>query len=288
MGYPISACVFIRNNSVGFCLFESMASWMPFVDEFIIMDLGSTDGTFEILKEIEESNSKVKVIQGSFYKQDAGIFADLANDLIAMCKNDTVLYYQADEIPHQNLLRLLDKKLQDGKKSLSFWRIQYRENFQKTKWLPHIVHRIEQKNKFHFVGDGMNTQEVFGVDVCSMYNAGWFSKWGEIHKEKGDIEINKYVDQMITDVSMVGAFRDNIPDRRTLHAPLWHENTDIEGVPIPQWIERELQNPNWIKTESPFNIPAILKYHIGKTRYVLRTELLDALKADETEDLIYD
>ena len=103
MSYNLSGCVFIKDTFKGaFCLFESMYQLLPLCDEFIVMDLGSTDGTLEVLYEIAAVNSKVKVVHSNFYEQDAAIFAKLANDLIAMCNYPHVLYYQADEIWHDN------------------------------------------------------------------------------------------------------------------------------------------------------------------------------------------
>ncbi|MHC4618394.1 MAG: hypothetical protein ACYTEQ_11655 [Planctomycetota bacterium] len=91
---------------------------------------------------------------------------------------------------------------------------------------------------------------------------------------------------MITDISLVGAFRDNIPARRALHAPFWHEEPDIEGRPVSRWEYEEKNNPNWTKTETPFDLPAILKWHVGRVKYELRDDLLEALKNDTTGQFI--
>ncbi|MHA2220417.1 MAG: glycosyltransferase [Candidatus Hodarchaeales archaeon] len=70
MSYNLSGCVFIKDTFAGaFCLFESMYQLLPLCDEFIVMDLGSTDGTLEVLKEIEKHNPKVKIVHSNFYEQ---------------------------------------------------------------------------------------------------------------------------------------------------------------------------------------------------------------------------
>jgi len=294
MTYPISACVFIKNNNMGaFCLWESMASLLPFVSEFIVMDLGSEDGTFETLLEIEKSNDKVGVFSGDFPRIDAGAFADLANDLVSMCQFDNILYYQADEIWHQNLLSMMDDEFSQGHFNLQFWRIQFRENFQKVKWLPHLVHRVGHKEQFNFVGDGMNTQDTGGARLCSNYDGGWFPKWGETYnlnglKKSHNSEAPELIPshEMITDISLVGAFLDNIQDRRNLHSPFWHESNDIEGVPQNEWYGRETQNPNWRKGQTKFDIPYILKRWVGKTKYQTDMEIVDAIKANDTIGLL--
>lgn len=283
MTYPLSACVFIKDTFTGaFCIFESVASILPFVDEFIIMDLGSTDGTLDYLQEIAGTNPKIKLLNGEFPTIDAGAFATLANDLIAECKHDNVLYFQADEIWHHDLLRLMAAEFDWGNFDLSFWRIQYRDNWQRVKWFPHPVHRVGPKNDFNFVGDGMTSDRTWDAHLCSQYNGGWFIKWGNLGQEG----VKPYVNEMIMDVSLVGGFRDNIIERRALHAPFWHEEPTIEGKPASQWAREAEANGDWVRTDTPYNLPQIMRFHVGKTRYYLRPELLDALKRDDTRRLV--
>ena len=285
---PVSACVFIRNTFEGaFALFESMASLLPFVSDFLVMDLGSTDGTLHYLERIAEANPRVRLVHGEFSYQDAGVFATLANDVIAMCEQPNVLYYQSDEIWHQNLLLLMAERFARGEFDLRFWRIQYRENFQRVKWYPQFVHRCAPRDggKFNFVGDGMNTDRYLEPPVCSDYGGEFFMRWGEMGKS-GEFDGRGYERQMITDISLVGAFLENIPERRRMHAPFWHEEPTIENMPSSQWMARERQNPNWTKTESPYDLPHILKWHVGRPKYELRSELFDALCQDNTRSLL--
>jgi hypothetical protein len=275
---PISACVFIKDTFTGaFCIFESMYQLLPLVDELLVLDLGSTDGTFERLLEIANSNSKVKLYKDKWPEIDAGVFATLANNLIDVCRYDNVLYYQADEIWHEDLIELTRQQFEQGNYDLAFWRIQYRDNFQRVKWFPQIVHRAGQKGSFNFVGDGMNSDRYLEPKICSQYGGEYFTQWGEMGQEK----VKPFVNEMITDVSLVGGFRDNIIERRALHAPFWHEAPSIEGKPADEWARDAMANPDWTRTESPYNLPAILRYHVGKTRYELRPELLEALKSSD-------
>jgi glycosyltransferase involved in cell wall biosynthesis len=293
MTYPISACCFIKDCFTGaFALFESLASILPFTSEILIMDLGSTDGTLEKLQEIANHNSRVKLITGSFTYTDAGVFATLANDLIALCKYDNVIYWQSDEIWHETLLALMRERFEAGQFDLSFWRIQYANNFQYVKWFPHLVHRVGQKGRFNFVGDGMNTDRTWDAKICSNYGGEMFPKWGELGQEG----IKPYTREMITDISLLGGFRDNIIERRALHAPFWHEEPTIPYYyretgqqihrPASAWYQEASNDPDWTKTESPFDLPAIMRYHIGRTRYELRPELLEALKQDRTQEFL--
>lgn len=293
MSYNLSAAVFIRNSLTGFCLWESVASILPWVDEFVVLDLGSTDGTIELLREIAHQNRKFKIIlEGKFPEIDAGVFATLANELIDRCQYENVLYYQADEIWHEDLIKQMTQRFDNGQFDLSFWRIQYANNFQYPKWYPHLVHRVGQKNNFHFTGDGMNSDRVWDAKICSTYGGEMFPKWGDLGQEG----IKPYTNEMITDVSLLGGFRDNIVERRALHAPFWHEEPTIPYYDkntgqqthkaASKWLDEAYQDPDWTKTESPYNLPKILKYHVGKTRYTLRPSLFEAIKKDDTWNYI--
>lgn len=280
MSYNLSGCVFIRNTFKGaFCLFESMYQLLPLCDEFIVMDLGSTDGTLEVLKEIEAANPKIKIVHGEFYEQDAAIFAKLANDLIAMCDYPNVLYYQADEIWHEDLIDLTHQALRGDKGELSFWRVQLKYNFQEIKWFPHPVHRIGLKNNFEFDNDGMNTGRVFDTTMVSSYGLGEFTQWGDKYKYN---PVALPTNEMILDVSLTGAFLDNIPDRRRMHLPFWNEGdvmpADEGGMGVNEWHVAQQENKEWDLHSTKFNIPEIMKYHLGKRKYTLRPQLLEMLK----------
>jgi glycosyltransferase involved in cell wall biosynthesis len=280
----LSGAVFIQNNSMGYCLWESMWTLLPVLDELVVLDLGSTDDTFQTLKEIAAVNKKVKIVQGQFPQgTNANEFAILANDVISITKYDNVLYWQADEIWHPVLVNLMWEQLQKGNFDLSFWRIQFQENFQRVKWFPHPVHRVGRKGNFRFAisdegkgynSDGMNTTRVNDAQLCSSYDGGYFLRWGEM----GEEGIKPYIGEMITDVSNTGAFFENIISKRKAHGPFWNEDCSIAGEPCDQWYAREKNNPNWKKTTTPFNIPPILTYHLGAQTYEKKQFIIDEIK----------
>lgn len=272
----LSGCVFIRNTFEGaYCLWESLATLMPVVDEMIVLDLGSTDGTLEVLKEVRKANSKLKILQASWPKIDAGVFADLANDLIARCTHDQVLYFQSDEIWHEDLVALMLEQFAMDQYDLKLWRIQFRDNFQEVKWFPHPVHRVGYKNNFHFVDDGMNTDRYLEPVMCSNFGMEYFSKWSSEYGQEG---IKPFVHEMITDVSLIGGFLGNIRDRRTMHAPFWGNDFTIDGLHVDDWLNKQAGNDRWTKTESPYNIPALLRWHVGKSHYTLQPGILERMK----------
>lgn len=302
-----SICVFIRNNNSGaFGLWESMSILMPLADEFFVLDLGSNDGTYEILKDLASKNKKIRVEQESFPVNpvtglvDAGSFAELPNKMIPTCKYERVMYYQADEIFHEDLIKLIPNEY-----NLSFWRYQLSENFQRIKWHPHIVQRFGHRSDFVFADDGMNTKNPTKAKLVSNYDGGWFTRWGaEFSKgrkyrvdgngnpyiygneerviEDGDYPWNMPTNEMILDISSVGGFLDNVTEKRKLHAPMWRDgetiiNIDGVSIDLKVWYQRESKNANWTKTDTPFNIPEVMKYHLGKKRYEVRQDLLDKI-----------
>jgi glycosyltransferase involved in cell wall biosynthesis len=283
MSYNLSGCVFIKDAIDGaFCIFESMYQLLPLCDEFVVMDLGSTDGTLEALNEIARHNPKVRIIHSTFYENDAAVFAKLANDVISECAYDTVLYYQSDEIWHENLIKLTRAALADGHNDLAFWRVQLRYNFQTIKWFPHPVHRIAPRSEFNFVNDGMNTERVFSSKMVSQYGFSKFMQWSDLYKFK-PVELPLH--EMILDVSLTGGFIDNIPARRRMHLPFWNEPdvmpADEQGLGVDDWYNQQKSEPRWSKTDTRFNIPEIMKFHLGRKKYVLRPQLLEALKASD-------
>jgi len=268
MSYNLSGCVFIKDCFKGaFCLFESMHQLLPLCDEFIVMDLGSEDGTLEVLKDIEAHNPKIKIVHSEFYKLDAAIFAHLANDLVKMCSQPNVLYYQADEIWHENLISLTRQALEAGKRDLSFWRVQLKYNFQRIKWFPHPVHRIGRKENFVFDGDGMNTARTFDAEIVSNWGMGQFVKWGDEYKKS---PVGLPLNEMVLDVSLTGGFLHNIPDRRRMHLPFWNEPdvmpADEGSMGVNEWYEIQKKNLLWELHQSPFNIPQIMQWQLGRKR----------------------
>lgn len=154
----ISGSAFVSNNYVGaFCLYESMASLMHLVDDMVILDMGSYDDTPQILQQIADANPKVRVINTQYSRVDAGALADAANDCVAAWKYDRGIFWQADEVWHEDSLAIVEEELNAGHYDLAFWRYQLRDNWQRMSWPPHIVHRIGRKGNFTFIGDGMNT-----------------------------------------------------------------------------------------------------------------------------------
>jgi len=281
---PVSACTLTRDAFAGgWCLFESMASLLPFVEELVVMDLGSTDGTLEALREIAEANPKFKIIaRPDWPRVDAGVLSDLMNELVEICRYERVLCFGSDEVWHEDLLLRMEDHFEQGKFNLTFWRLQYRDNFQSIKWPAHTVHRVGLKGQLDFVDDAMMTRKRHGAELCSQYGGTTYDHDPQMNDPEG---AKSFVHDMIVDVSKA-AFLDNAKVKSELLAPFWHESPNVEGKPTDEWLHEARENPDWAQTESPFNLPKLLRWHVGRPRYELRPELLEALKRDETRKLL--
>jgi hypothetical protein len=282
----ISMCVFIRDNNEGaFGLWESMATLMPLADEFYVLDLGSTDGTYEILQDLASKNKKIRLEQSEFPINpenncvDAGSFAIIPNEMIPKCKNELVWYFQADEIWHEDLVKTTAKRLEDltDFRGFSFWRYQLTNNFQTIKWFPHLAHRIDYKKGFNFIGDGLSTNRTYDAEIVSTFNGA--TEWGRVYENKAH-ELPTH--EMVMDISSTGGFIDNIADKRKKHAPMWRENNyeiSINGQMknLEQWHRTERRKAIWTKSDTPFNIPEIMRPLVGHTKYPVRQEILDKI-----------
>lgn len=109
MNKKIGGSLFIRNNYLyDYCAEESIKSLLEFCDQVSVVDVGSSDGTVEMLKELEAKNGNLIVTylteqdwqsqQGKGYSKLC-YFTDIA---ISKLETEYNFYQQADEIVHEN------------------------------------------------------------------------------------------------------------------------------------------------------------------------------------------
>jgi glycosyltransferase involved in cell wall biosynthesis len=271
-----------------------MASLIPFADEYLVMDFGSTDDTLDILESLAKANPKIRILHRTIKENEKNnrIFATMANELVSACRNELVLYHQADEIWHEDLLEMMRGDLEALERcrvsspndyatwrGMNFWRYQLKHNFQAMKWWPHPVNRLDFKHRLQFVEDGMNTNRPGDPQFVGGLDGGWGPKWQtEYQHAPHTLPTNR----MILDVGMIGGFLDSIPARRRHHAPFWGESPEViyidgHGVSLEGWYWEQKANPEWIQTTSKFNLPAIARGMVGQPWYRPRVDVLDRI-----------
>lgn len=303
----VSGATFTRDTLTGgWPLFESIASFLPLVDEMLVVDMGSTDGTLEILEDLAKANPRIRVEHGDAFDKNAGdarAFAVAANDCMARADHDRILFFQADEVPHHGLLQTLSDRwnsdLPDREKyDLAFWRLQVCYNFQQILWLPHDVHRVVWRGwqdstgrRTTFDGDGRTTQRTADARILNLdHDRSWFPKWGELWGEEwgGQKRIpppdrsSMPFYEFLFDCTK--EFQGNIRERRRMHAPFWREpDTMMDGLreSVDGFLART--DINWSAKTSPFDLPMILRGLVGTDRYHARPEVLDSIARDQCE-----
>lgn len=93
----------IRNGiENGYPFVESILSALPLVDEYLMNDGGSTDGTYETLRRMEELFPKIKVYQIPDVKSVRwDCVSDVINRFIKEAKGDWIFLGNADELLHE-------------------------------------------------------------------------------------------------------------------------------------------------------------------------------------------
>lgn len=96
----ISGFMILKNAlKQGYPFVESIASALPICDEFLISDGYSTDGTFEIVKQMAALNKKIRLFRYNWLETgNVNILTDATNALRNKCKFDYIFYVQANEI----------------------------------------------------------------------------------------------------------------------------------------------------------------------------------------------
>ena len=110
MNPTISYCITAKNELVELkrLLPRLIKYYMPAEDEIIIqLDTNRTEEVYQYCKMLEKDGVSIKIIEFPFNND----FAAFKNNLIAHCSKEWVVNFDADEIPHDNLLAVLKELL---------------------------------------------------------------------------------------------------------------------------------------------------------------------------------
>lgn len=123
----------------GYPIVEAIQSVLPYVDEMVVVDMESTDGTRALLEKLP-----VRIIDG-VWDCKAGETLARAHAQNVECEGDLIWHFEADEVFDLILSARIRELLNDGFTNISVQRIQIEQNFQRIRWYPHWVHRIFPK-----------------------------------------------------------------------------------------------------------------------------------------------
>lgn len=230
----------------GLPIIEAISVVRPYVDEIVAVDIESTDRTGEILHKLCE-----KVFTSPWNGRDTTPNAFLKH---VECKGDTIIFFEADEVYSEDLLREVQWYLARGHNNLAVHRIQLEQNFQRCRQYPIPVHRIFPRGG----GTYRIHPTIFPRD------------------SRTPIEIIPPEAGLLYDISNV--FRDNWLQRKKIQAEIWGEPRHLmvaEHFTEPNEISEEeelarLNEPHWLYNSSPFQLPLILKPLVGKTKYEVK------------------
>ena len=154
----ISALI-ITYNEIGYI--EKCLASIDFVDEIIVVDSYSTDGTYEYLLQ----HPKVKVIQNPFEN-----FTSQKSFTLKQAKNDWVLFLDADEVITPNLEKEIIDIVNSSNEHVAYWF--YRKFMFQNKplhfsgWQTDKNYRLFRKSKSQF-SDKKIVHETLDIDGTS-------------------------------------------------------------------------------------------------------------------------
>lgn len=259
----LSGFTFIHNAlDGGYPIVEAIHAVQPWVDEVVVVDCASTDGTRDLLRKmtgipIFDANDEtrlvpLKVVDGKWGNR-AGETLRQAHSQYVKCEGDIIVHFEADEVYDESLIKAIVSHTKVGKIEdchMSVMRLQLEQNFQRCRWYPEPVHRVFPKMS-RTRKEGHTTDQAEKSFLLTEKN-GYL--W--------DIT-NCFRDNWLKRVEQQARLRDDKPQYifvplHTLHRSEFSEDEAkriVHGRKI------------WTWTNTPFNIPEILKPLVGITKY---------------------
>jgi len=239
----ISGFTFAHNAlHAGIPIREAIRAVRPYVDEMVVVDAASDDGTIEMLMKMDEVDRIIYAPWGT----DAGETLARLHALHTECKGDVIVHFEADEVFDDSLIKYIASGTINWE--LAVYRIQVEQNFQRIRWYSELVHRVFMKGTVNKVGHTTDKHKFAAIIPSS--------------------------NGLLWDITNV--FRDQFLARIDQQAELWNGESNYKMVPKHfnhpieigrGGIEAALLEPHWTFTHTPLNIPEILKPLVGKVKY---------------------
>ncbi len=152
----ISGFTFVHNAiESGYPIVEAILAVYPYVDEIVIVDMQSTDGTRELLESFANlyydresdfdpdfDHCPLRILNG-FWGNEAGETLRQAHSKHVECSGDIILHFEADEVYDDRLVNKICRGIRYGDmEDIAVYRLQLEQNFQRCRWYPELVHRV--------------------------------------------------------------------------------------------------------------------------------------------------
>src|ERR1700690_44917 len=170
----LGGTMFVRDGiKYDYCFKEAIESLLGICDKVVVLDAGSTDGTFEALREVSLGNEKLWVIRTNGHewhtipgKEKLVYFTDMA---ISHLDTDWNFYLQADEIIHEKSYEWIRKAINENEEGflcgrVNLWQSPFLKLTVPQSRMPcsPVVLRLAQ-TKFRSYGDAESLQ----TNTCS-------------------------------------------------------------------------------------------------------------------------
>lgn len=254
-----SAFTFVHNAiEGGYPLVEAIRAVQPYVDEVVIVDMQSTDDTLWILQKLADlkyneepyfDHAPIRVIDG-FWGNEAGETLRQAHSKHIECSGDIIIHFEADEVYDDSLIKAIVSNIHGGIEDMTVYRLQLEQNFQRCRWYPELVHRVFPRLS-HTKKDGHTTDRhelAFAMEGENGY------LW--------DIT-NCFRDNWLNRIRKQAELRNEEPKylMESVHTMLPSITTEGDAM---RWL---YHGRHWTWTNTPFNIPEILRPLVGMVKY---------------------
>lgn len=243
----LGGSLFIRNNYLyDYCAEESIKSLLEFCDRVSVVDAGSSDGTVEMLQELESRNKNLTITylteqdwqsqQGKGYSKLC-YFTDIA---ISRLDTDYNYYQQGDEITHEDCYDNIRRAVEQGYEGYLISRINLWQNpyFRLDVWgnrnpcSTQIVRLARTKYRSHGDAESLAAPNIDGfLHAIRMYHVGFIRK-REIMKAK--------IINMQEDVFELGSHDVKLDGCDIFNPQLWFGPEDLVPIsePLPTLIQK--------------------------------------------------
>jgi hypothetical protein len=248
----------------GYPIIEAIRAIQPYVNEIVIVDMESTDDTRKVLEELSEicleqgriignragcNCAAINILNG-FWGNEAGKTLRQAHSKYVECSGDIIIHFEADEVYDDSLIQGIIANIYSGLEDIAVYRLQLEQNFQRCRWYPEPVHRVFSRLS-HTKKDGhttdrhnlaftMEPKNGYLWDITNCFRDNW------LNRIKKQAELRNEPEQYLME---------------TIHTLLPAVISEKEAM---HWL---YSGKHWTWTNTPFNIPEILKPLVGMTKY---------------------